>query len=205
MNRYYMKSTDSNYVEAFKELRAMATARFHYLHAKAKSLGFDEIAVHDFGADVSFYKKREGISPARKGDTIEGFKGGELTYEKKGSFYRYQLRQNNKTASAIRKDIAAGMPERPVELNGDLYWRRPTISAVFCARYGLPDGIYDGSHSIGYGQVYLLQDSIIACSLPYRDDGSKDAAPAVFPEGFEEITERALVAEIDAHNKALEI
>lgn len=204
MSRYYIKTGSAHYIEAYKSLRAMAAARFRFLKQKAVEWGFDEFGAQDFSACVYFFKLCEpSVVVQRKGPEIEGFKSGERVYQQGAYYYRYELRQNNKRATAMRKEIKEGLPPLPDELAGRLGWIRPSISAAFCARFGLPDGVFHGN-CIGYGQVVFLHESLIACSLPYRDDGSKDAVPAVFPEGFEEITERALDAEISAHNAALD-
>jgi hypothetical protein len=200
--RYFMKSTSPFYIAAFKEIRAMASERHRFYKAKAAEWGFDEIACTDFRSPAYFFKRADDPT-AHIGPTIEGFKGGQSVKDPKGTYFRYSFHGRNKRASELMKQLKDA-PALPPELQGDNHWRRKDISAVFCARFGLPDGVFQSNH-ISFGVIYLLNDDLLACSLPYRNDTSKEAAPAVFPEGFEEITERALHAEIDRHNQAIEV
>ncbi|MCY1382783.1 hypothetical protein D9M69_708400 [compost metagenome] len=93
-------------------------------------------------------------------------------------------------------------PPLPAELQGEVTHFRRCIATAFCIRFGLPNSVFTGN-TVGFALVYLLQGDLLVCNLPYRDDNSKEAAPAVFPIGFEEITERAWHTEVDRHNAAI--
>ncbi|BCP56233.1 hypothetical protein K32_48500 [Kaistia sp. 32K] len=198
--RYYIKTTDPRYVEMLKELTALAGERYAFFKARAVELGFDEIGMHELGVPVFFFKQcADGATAPRKGPKIAGFKGGDRVYDGGKYHFKYSVSGRGK---AFYDAFVAGAPTAPEELTkGNFY--RPSISTVFCLRLGLPDGVFD-ERSIQFGTVFLLHDkTMVACSLPFRDDDSKEAAPVVIPDGFEEITERALVEEIKKHNESI--
>ncbi|AXH75201.1 MAG: hypothetical protein [Caudoviricetes sp.] len=200
--RYYMTSTDPRYVETLKAITAEAGDRHLFFKQKITAIGFDEMGMHAFGVPVFFYKLcPEGEHAARKGPAIEGFKGGERVYDNGGYYFKYTVRGRGKK---FYDELCAGAPALPGELKGAGSYRRPDISTVFASRFGLPDGVFN-ERSIQFASVFLLHDkTMVACSIPYRDDESKEAAPAVIPEGFTEVTERALQAEIKKHNDAVQ-
>lgn len=198
--RYFMRTTEPEYVEAFKALRATASERYKFFKQKIQEWGFDEIACSDFGFPTSFYKRCSGSLADPRGPAIDGFKGGERVIEQDTYFYRYQFRRSKK-ATELQKQFD-GAPAMPPELTGDNYYRRPNIASAFCVRFGLPNNVFHGDR-IGFALVHLLSGEVLVCSLPCREDDSKEAAPAVFPQGFMEITERAWAAEIDRHNKSV--
>lgn len=199
--RYFMRSTDPRYVEAFKVLRAEAGARIRFFQEKAREWGFDEISAEEFGGPTSFFKRVSEGDKASRGPAVEGFKGGERMLDEKGYFFRYSLHGRNKRATELVRQLRDAPPV-PAELNdGKSHFRR-NIASVFCARFSLPNNVWTGN-SLGFALVHLLVDDVLVCSLPYREDDTKEAAPAVFPTGFEEITERVWAADIDRHNKSV--
>lgn len=199
--RYFMLSRDPRYVEAYKELRAAASARIRFFQEKARALGFDEIGAEVFGFPGNFFK-RVGDNDLQRGPAIDGFKGGKRVNTEQGAFFHYTLHGRNARATELMKAFQ-GAPDVPEEMKGRLYAIRRDISTAFCLRFGLPTNVWTGN-AIAFGSVHLLSEELVACNLPYRDDNSKEAAPPVFPAGFEEVTERAFIAAIDAHNRALE-
>lgn len=199
--RYYIITTDQRYVDAMKELRAMASERYKFFRSKLASIGFDEMGTHEFGVPQFFYKLCEDQSgQERKGPAVAGFKGGDRVYDNGKYYFKYTVRGRGK---AFYDQLVDGAPALPQEMKTGEFYRRPDIDTVFCARFGLPDGVFN-ERAILFGSVFLLHGgTMVACSLPFREDDSKEAAPAVIPEGFTEVTERALQAEIKKHNDAL--
>lgn len=196
--RYYMKTMAPLYVEAFKEIRDQASARHRFFKQIAQSWGFDEIGMQDFGYPSTFYKRCTAEDKQQRGPEIEGFNGGERHHQDGATYFKYTFRRS-KHATELRKQYV-GAPELPAELQGEHI--RSDMSSAFCQRFQLPNNVFTGN-SIGYALVHLLQGGILVCNLPCRDDDSIESAPAVFPDGFEEITERAWRAEIDHHNRSI--
>lgn len=200
--RYYLKTTDSLHVATFQAIEEMATARYQFFIALAREWGFDEIGMHEFGEPHFFSTLTEERD--RKGPAIEGFKGGELIHHKGKRYFQYTFHGRHKRAAELRKQFADA-PPLPPELQGEQYnFGRHNVDAVFTRRIGLPDGVWEGNR-ISFAMCYLLKGDVLVCSLPFNTRTDKEAAPAVIPEGFEEITERAWAAEIDRHNAALEV
>lgn len=197
--RYYMKTTAPLYVEAFKEILDQASARHRFFKQIAQGWGFDEIGMQEFSYPTTFYKRCAAEEKQQRGPEIEGFKGGERHHQDGATYFKYTFRRS-KHATELRKQYA-GAPELPAELQGEHF--RSDMATAFCQRFQLPNHVFTGN-SIGFALVHLLQGDILVCNLPYRDDNTIEAAPAVIPEGFEEITERAWHAEIDRHNKAVQ-
>lgn len=199
--RYYITTSDTRYVDALRELKAMAGARYRFFKAKIEALSFDELGMHEFGVPCFFYKLCEDqFNPERKGPAVDGFKGGDRVYENGKYYFKYAVRGRGK---AFYEQLTDGAPAVPEELTKVDFYRKPDINTVFCMRLGLPDGVFN-ERAILFGQVFLLHnDTMVACSLPFRDDDSKESAPVVIPDGFTEVTERALQAEIKKHNEAL--
>lgn len=199
--RYYITTTDTRHVDTLRELKAMAGARYRFFKAKIEAMGFDELGMHEFGVPRFFYKLCDDqINPPYKGPAVPAFKGGDRVHEGGKYYFKYTVRG---TGKAFYDQLVDGAPAVPEELTKGDFYRKPDINTAFCMRLGLPDGVFN-ERAILYGQVFLLHnDTMVACSLPFRDDDSKEAAPAVIPDGFIEITERALHAEIKKHNEAL--
>lgn len=195
--RYYLKTTDSLHVATFKALEEMAAARYLFFIALAREWGFDEIGMHEFGEPHFFCKLTEEQS--RKGSAIEGFKGGELIHHEGRRYFQYTFHGKNKRAAELRKQFADA-PPLPPELQGECYtFGRRDVDTVFTKRIGLPNGVWEGNR-VSFALCHLLDGGVLVCSLPFNTRTDEEAAPAVIPEGFEEITERAWVAEIDRHN-----
>lgn len=200
--RYYLKSTDPLHVATFQAIKEMATARFRFFISLAKDWGFDEIGMHEFG-EPHFFCKLAGEDSGCKGPAIEGFKGGEAIHHEGKRYFQYTFHGRNKRATELRK-LFQGAPPLPPELQGEQYnFGRRNVDTVFAKRLGLPDGVWEGNR-ISFALCHLLTGGVLVCSLPFNTSTDKEATPAVFPEGFEEITERAWVAEIDKHNAAVE-
>ncbi|MBU0563285.1 MAG: hypothetical protein KJ890_07160 [Gammaproteobacteria bacterium] len=198
--RYYLKTTDPLLIATFRSLKETAAARYMFFIALAREWGFDEIGMHEFGEPHFFSKLMEGRD--RKGPAIEGFKGGELIHHNGKRYFQYTFHGKNKRASELRKQFADA-PPLPSELLGEQYnFGRRNVDTVFTKRTGLPDGVWEGNR-ISFALCHLLDGDVLVCSLPFNTLTDKEAAPAVIPEGFEEITERAWVAEIDRHNAAV--
>ncbi|MBB3017630.1 hypothetical protein FHR70_000670 [Microvirga lupini] len=199
--RYYITSTDPRHVEVLKEITAQAANRYRFFKEKVEALGFDELGMHPFSVPMFFCKRCQEENPPRVGPSLADFKGGERICENGVYYFKYTVRGRGKK---FYDTLCEGAPAIPDELKGANSYRRPTIDTVFAARLGLPDGVFSG-RSINYASTYLLHGkTMVACSLPYRDDDSTEAAPVVIPDGFVEVTERALHAEIKKHNDALQ-
>lgn len=200
--RYYLKTTDPQYLEAFREIKGMAGARFRFFKQKAQEWGFDEIGLEDFGSPTSFFKlQQNGQGGLKKGPFIEGFKGGYLHHQEGNAYFRYSFHGRNKTATVLMRELE-NAPALPLELTGDQHHFRKNIATAFCLRFGLPTYSFDSSR-VELAMVYLLRSGVLVCSLPYNTRNDYEAVPAVIPEQFEEITERAWATEIDKHNASV--
>ena len=196
--RYYLKSTDPLHVATLKAIKAMAGARYQFFIALAREWGFDEIGMHEFGVPHFFCKLAcEGTD--RKGPAIDGFKDGERIEHEGRYYFKYTFHGRHKRSAELRKQFADA-PPLPPELQGEqCTFGRRNVDTVFAMRLGLPDGVFEGNR-ISFALCHLLDGDVLVCSLPFNTRTDKEAKPAVIPEGFEEITERAWVAEIDRHN-----
>ena len=199
--RYYLRSTDPLHVATFKAIQDMAVARYRFFISQAKEWGFDEIGMHEFG-EPHFFCKLAGDAADRMGPAIEGFKGGEAFHHEGKRYFQYTMHGRNKRATELRKQFKDA-PPLPPELQGEQYnFGRADVDTVFAKRLGLPDGVREGSR-ISFAMAHLLRGDVLVCSLPFNTRADKEAAPAVIPEGFEEMTQRAWAAEIDKHNAAI--
>lgn len=199
--RYYLRSKDPLHVATFRALKDMADGRFRFFIALAREWGFDEIGMHQFG-EPHFFCKLAGDNQDRKGPVIEGFKGGEVIGHEGKSYFQYTLHGRNKRAAELRTQFKEA-PPLPPELQAEQYnFGRRDVDTVFTKRMGLPNGVWEGNR-ISFALCHLLDGDVLVCSLPFNTRTDKEAAPAVIPEGFEEITERVWVAEIDRHNAAI--
>lgn len=199
--RYYMKTDDPKVLKDVDDLKALSVRRYNFFIAKAREWGFEHIAFEDFSEPYYFFKEATKDGPLT-GPKVEGFKGGDPYWQDGKRYWKYSFHGRNKTASAMMKELKAAEPIPP-ELQGS-YHRRSNLAAVFCARYGLPDGVFSGN-CISYGVVArLTHQNILVCSIPFCDDeGSREKALPVFPEGFTEITEREMHELIKEHNDSL--
>lgn len=201
--RYYLKSKDPSHIAAFKALKEMADSRYRFFIALARGWGFDEIGMHQFG-EPHFFCKLAGDNQDWNGPAIEGFKGGEVIRHEGKRYYQYTLHGRNKRASELRK-LFNDAPPLPTELQGEHYtFGRRDVDTVYTKRMGLPNGVWQGNR-VSFALCHLLDGDVLVCSLPFNTRSDNEAAPAVIPEGFEEITERAWVAEIDRHNAAIKV
>lgn len=199
--RYYLKTTEALPVSTFRSLKEMAAARYRFFIDQAREWGFDEIGMHEFGVP-HFFCKLAGEGRDRQGPAIEGFKGGERIYHDGRYYFKYTFHGRHKRSAELRKQFADA-PPLPPELQGEQYnFGRRDVDTVFTKRMGLPDGVFEGNR-ISFALCHLLDGDVLVCSLPFNTRTDKEAKPAVIPEGFEEITERAWVAEIDRHNAAV--
>lgn len=196
--RYFLKTKDPLYVDAWKALTEVRDARYYFFKEKVESWGFHAFGMEDFCIPHAFFILRKEGDKSYRGPAIEGFKGGKLSFQKDGAYFHYTLHGRNRRATELRKQLE-GAPPAPAELNGN-HFRRDR-EAAFCARFGLPNAVFDGGR-INFALIYLLHDGTLVCSLPFST-GGRDPAPAVIPEGTEEITERAFRELIDQHNAAV--
>lgn len=200
--RYYMLSEDSSHVDTLNQIMQMAVERYNFFKPRVEALGFEEMGMHAFGVPIFFCKRCEDqTNPPRKGVKIPGFKGGERIHENGTYYFKYTV---SGRGAKFYSELCDGAPSNPAELSGDNYYRRQDVDAVFAARLGLPDGVFN-DRAILFASVWLLHNkTMVACSIPYGEDGSKEDKPAVIPAGFIEVTERALQSEIKKHNDNLE-
>lgn len=210
MSRYYLTSTDEEVIQGYKAMKEMASARVKHFHELARSWGFDEIAMWEFGTPTSFFKLAEtkddeGMPRPYKGPAIPGFKGGDKYYQSSKVFYKYSFHGRNKLATQMQKEMKEGAPPCPEFPEG--FGHRRDLDTAYCYSLGLPTAVFCGM-AINYPVVHLLKlasGPVLVMSVPFNEDEDQgDLTPAVFPEGFEEVTERKIKHLVSEHNLRIE-
>lgn len=197
--KYFIATEKQEHIDSYKQLKAASIEVYRHFKAKAIELGFEAIGIADFDIPHWYFKRCEDqTAPAANGPRIHGFKGGAKYFESGIYYYAYQL-SHAKSSARLIKDLRDGQPAMPEELDNLAKYAplRRTIGEVLAVRLGLPPSLIVKA-SIIFSQAFYLSDKTLALMIPYNKDN-----PAIVPEGFKEISERALDELLDKHNAGI--
>lgn len=166
--------------------------------------GFDGARAYDFGGPGDFLKACPTDCRDHKGPEIEGFKGGEATYDgEQRRVFSYTLNKRHagyKERAAQLKAIAE--KHTPAEFESD-HWVGRSFRRLVCHRLGLFNSVF-GGNNIRFSTCWKFNCGTLLVQLPVEKGEDGQHIVTAVPDGWQELTNSQVIALFDGHNRRLD-